>query len=57
MMMLSTDGVLVPFFMVYKHKAAANMTTPSEALNPSGLRPQIRKKLLISFATPSFRKN
>ncbi|XP_029639847.1 nuclear pore complex protein Nup214 isoform X1 [Octopus sinensis] len=41
MLMLSTDGVLVPFFMVYKHKAAASMTVPIEALNPSGLRPQI----------------
>ncbi|XP_052826004.1 nuclear pore complex protein Nup214 isoform X2 [Octopus bimaculoides] len=41
MMMLSTDGVLVPFFMVYKHKAAVNITAPCEALNPSGLRPQI----------------
>lgn len=38
MLILSTDGVLVPFYMVYRHKAAVPLTCNVETLSTAGIR-------------------
>lgn len=43
MLILSTDGVLVPFYMVYRHKAAVPLTCNVETLSTAGIRQSLRE--------------
>ncbi|KAJ8300435.1 hypothetical protein KUTeg_021954 [Tegillarca granosa] len=38
LLLLSTDGVIVPYYMIYTHAEAVSLTTPPQTLTPEGVR-------------------